>query len=57
VEGTQTENGQVQETEFYLLPAMVRQQLLQYLASRPYQEVVAGIRWLEQLEPAQEGKD
>ncbi len=35
----------------YLLPAELRNALLAYLKSKPYHEVVDGIRALENLQP------
>jgi hypothetical protein len=48
-----SENGvPEEEPAFYLLPALVRRRLLDYLGTRPYNEVAVGIEWLATLDAA-----
>ena len=41
----------------YELPKEIRDGIIQYLATRPYGEVVAGIQELQSLKPIEDKKD
>lgn len=44
------------EPQFYLIPRAMLEGLLAYLGRRPYGEVAAAMRALEQLQPAPQGE-